>query len=370
MFTLLTAQAVTDACGADPGGVCSLVFDLTGSNSAARIADFAARPVKVLIILLAAWLINRLVRRWLERTIEGWLARRAEASDKKDEEGREAEAEADGHEVARIERLREAALRKARRVVEQQERSSQRARTLGAVLRSIASITIYGMAVMIALGEFNVNLGPLIAGAGIGGVAIGFGAQSLVKDFISGMFMLMEDQYGVGDVVDVGDTVGVVEEVKLRTTQIRDINGTLWHIPNGSIRRMANMSQDWGRLVLDVEVAYNTDITAAMAVIKQTADGVWRDELPDATITEEPSIAGVQSLGESAVVIRLMAKTEPTEQFAAARELRRRLKEAFDEAGIEIPFPQRAVWLREALTAGGGDTKGKGLASPSEADGS
>lgn len=369
MFTLLTAQAVTDACGANPGAVCSLVFDLTGSNSAARITDFAARPVKVLIILLAAWLINRLVRRWLEGAIEGWLARRTEASDKREEETG-GEAEAAGHEAARIERLREAALRRARRVVEQQERSSQRARTLGAVLRSISSITIYGMAVMIALGEFNVNLGPLIAGAGIGGVAIGFGAQSLVKDFISGMFMLMEDQYGVGDVVDVGDTVGVVEEVKLRTTQIRDLNGTLWHIPNGSIRRMANMSQDWGRLVLDVEVAYNTDITAAMAVIKETADGLWRDGLPNATITEEPSIAGVQSLGESAVSIRLMAKTEPTEQFAAARELRRRLKEAFDEAGIEIPFPQRTVWMREALTAGGGAARGKDPASPSEADGS
>lgn len=365
MFTLLTAQAVTDACGANPGAVCSLVFDLTGSNSAARITDFAARPVKVLIILLAAWLINRLVRRWLDRAIEGWLARRDEAAGKHEEEqGREDEAA--GHETARIERLREAALRRARRVVEQKERSSQRARTLGAVLRSIASITIYGMAVMIALGEFNVNLGPLIAGAGIGGVAIGFGAQSLVKDFISGMFMLMEDQYGVGDVVDIGDTVGVVEEVKLRTTQIRDINGTLWHIPNGSIRRMANMSQDWGRLVLDVEVAYDTDITAAMAVIKETADGVWREALPNATIIEEPSIAGVQSLGESAVVIRLMAKTEPTEQFAAARELRRRLKEAFDEAGIEIPFPQRTVWLRETLAAGGGGAKGKDLASPSE----
>ena len=365
MFTLLTAQAVTDACGANPGAVCSLVFDLTGSNSAARITDFAARPVKVLIILLAAWLINRLVRRWLDRAIEGWLARRDEAAGKHEEEqGREDEAA--GHETARIERLREAALRRARRVVEQKERSSQRARTLGAVLRSIASITIYGMAVMIALGEFNVNLGPLIAGAGIGGVAIGFGAQSLVKDFISGMFMLMEDQYGVGDVVDIGDTVGVVEEVKLRTTQIRDINGTLWHIPNGSIRRMANMSQDWGRLVLDVEVAYDTDITAAMAVIKETADGVWREALPNATIIEEPSIAGVQSLGESAVVIRLMAKTEPTEQFAAARELRRRLKEAFDEAGIEIPFPQRTVWLRETLAAGGGGAKGKDLAPPSE----
>lgn len=342
---LLIAQAVSDACGADPGSVCRLVFDLTGNSSAARISDFAARPVKVAIILAAAWLINRMVRRWLDRAVEGWLERRAEAAEKARTRSEEDSGRADG--------LRETALRRARMVIEKQERSSQRTRTLGALLRSVATIVVYGMAVMMSLGEFDVNLGPLIAGAGIVGVAVGFGAQSLVRDFLSGVFMLLEDQYGVGDAVNLDDTVGVVEEVKLRTTQVRDINGTLWHIPNGEIRRVANMSQDWGQTVLDVDVAYDTDIGAATAVIKEVADGLWREQLPNATIIAEPAIAGVQGLGESAVTIRLTARTEPGEQFAAARELRGRLKEAFDRAGIEIPFPQRTVWLKSDQTFDG-----------------
>ena len=339
------AQTVTDACGPDPGAACSLVFDLTGNTSAARISDFAARPIKVVIILLAAWIINRIARRWLDRAVEGWLERREAVAEKA--QGKSAEA------TGRIEGLRGAAVRRAGLMLEQHERSSQRTRTLGAVLRSIASIVIYGMAVMMSLGEFDVNLGPLIAGAGIVGVAVGFGAQSLVKDFLTGVFMLLEDQYGVGDIVNLGETIGVVEGVKLRTTQVRDINGTLWYIPNGEIRRVANLSQDWGRTVLDIEVAYDTDIAAATAVIKEVADGVWREQLPNATIIEEPTIAGVQSFGESSIAIRLMAKTEPGEHFATARELRGRLKEAFDEAGIEIPFPQRTVWMKTDPPADG-----------------
>lgn len=355
MANFLIAQTLADACGTDPGGVCSLVFDLTGNSQTARITDLAARPIKVVLILLAAWVVNRMVGRWVDHVVEGWLHRRSA----KTQGTRRQSAEASGP----IDDLREAARRRARLLVEQHERSSQRTRTLGAVLRSIASITIYSLAVMMSLSEFDVNLGPLIAGAGIVGVAIGFGAQSLVKDFLSGVFMLLEDQYGVGDVIDVGDTVGVVEEVKLRSTQVRDINGTLWHIPNGSIRRVANMSQDWGRVVLDVDVAYNTDIAAATAVIKRVADSVWHEQLPNATIIEEPTIAGVQSFGESAITIRLMAKTEPGERWAASRELRGRLKDAFDEAGIEIPFPQRTVWVRaetlpEASGSGAGDGGG------------
>ena len=339
MPVVVLAQTLTDACGIDPQAICRLVFDLTGNSSGARIADFAARPVKVVIILLLAWLANRIVRRWLNQAVEGWLERRAAVAEK----ARDRSAEASGRKEGG---LREVALQRAGMMLEQQERSSQRTRTLGAVLRSIASIVIYGMAVMMSLAEFDVNLGPLIAGAGIVGVAVGFGAQSLVKDFLTGVFMLLEDQYGVGDVVNLGETVGVVEGVKLRTTQIRDISGTMWYIPNGEIRRVANLSQDWGRAVLDVEVAYDTDIEMAKAVIKEVADGLWREQLPHATITEEPTIAGIQAFGESAITIRLMAKTEPAEHFATARELRGRLKTAFDEAGIEIPFPQRTVWMK------------------------
>ncbi len=351
---LLIAQTLAEACGADPGGVCRLVFDLTGNAEAAGISDFASRPIKVLIILAAAWLINRMVKRWLNRAVEGWLERREATADQARTRSEEAASGSEG--------LREAALRRARMVIEKQERSSQRTRTLGAVLRSISTIVIYGMAVMMSLGEFDVNLGPLIAGAGIVGVAVGFGAQSLVKDFLSGVFMLLEDQYGVGDAVDVGDTVGVVEEVKLRTTQIRDLSGTLWHIPNGEIRRVANMSQDWGRVVLDIEVSYDTDIERATTVIKETADGVWLEQLPNATIIEEPGIAGVQSFGESAIAIRLMAKTEAGEQFATARELRGRIKEAFDRAGIEIPFPQRTVWVKSDRSNNGSESGAVGPA--------
>ena len=339
MRPFLIAQTVADACGADPAAVCSLVFDLTGSNGLASFAELATRPIKVLLILLAAWVINRIVRRAVGRAVESWLDRRSSSDT---EAGEEEPAEEQGA----MDALREVAVKRARLLVDQQERSSQRTRTLGAVLRSICTIVIYGMAVMMALGEFDVNLGPLIAGAGIVGVAIGFGAQSLVKDFLSGVFMLLEDQYGVGDAVDVGDTGGVVEEVQLRTTQIRDLSGTLWYIPNGEIRRVANMSQDWGRAVLDIEVSYDTDIQKATTVIKEVADAMWQEQLPHATIIEEPSIAGVQAFGESAIAIRLMAKTEAGEQFATTRELRGRIKEAFDQAGIEIPFPQRTVWLK------------------------
>lgn len=343
MTPFLIAQTMSAACGDDPGGVCALVFDLTGNSQAARVADFTARPVKVLLILLIAWLANRMLRRWVDRAVEGWLENRSSKADEAREQPEKGSSVVDD--------LREATLRRARIHLEQAERRSQRTRTLGAVLRSIVSFTVYGVAIMMSLAEFDVNLGPLIAGAGILGVAVGFGAQSLVKDFLSGVFMLLEDQYGVGDVIDVGDTTGVVEEVKLRSTQIRDINGTLWHIPNGSIRRVANMSQDWARAVLDVDVAYDTDIPAAVSVIKEVADSLWEEQSADKTIIEEPAILGVQNLGENAVTIRLMAKTEPGEQWATARELRVRLKGALDEAGIEIPFPQRTIWVRSEDTA-------------------
>jgi small-conductance mechanosensitive channel len=213
-----------------------------------------------------------------------------------------------------------------------------------------------------ALGEFGVNLAPFIASAGIVGVALGFGAQSLVKDFLSGIFMLLEDQYGVGDIIDVGETSGVVEVVNLRTTRIRDINGTLWHVPNGEIRRVANQSQEWARAVLDIEVAYGTNLAEAMEVIKRVADEVWEEAPENATVLEEPEVWGIEAFGESSIAIRLVMKVEPAEQYATARLVRGRIKEAFEDAGIEIPFPQRTVWLQQAeplpvgaSSAGSGD---------------
>jgi moderate conductance mechanosensitive channel len=226
-------------------------------------------------------------------------------------------------------------------------RRAQRARALGAMAESIARAVIWTMAVITILGTtFGVNLGPLIAGAGIIGIAIGFGAQGLVRDVLAGVAMLAEDQFGVGDTIDVGDATGVVEGVSLRTTRVRDVTGTLWHVPNGEISRVGNMSQEWSRALLDIGVAYGTDIDLAAEIIGEVAGDMAQEPGHRETFLDEPEVWGVENLGDDSVDIRLVIKTQPGRQWAIARELRRRIKNAFDAAGVEIPFPQRTMWLR------------------------
>ena len=257
----------------------------------------------------------------------------------------------------------------------QLKRAEQRAQTLDSLLRYATTITITTLAALMVLAELGVNIAPLIAGAGVVGVALGFGAQSLVKDFLSGAFMLMEDQYGVGDIIDVGEAVGVVERVTLRITILRDVEGTVWYVPNGEILRVGNKSQLWSRIVLDVEVAYDTEIEAASKVIQQVADEEWRRQTPGATIIEQPELWGVERFDPSAVVIRLAVKTRPGEQWAAGRALRASLKAAFDESGIVIPFPQQTVWLQGAPTdaesaarPGDAEASDESAAAPSRGD--
>jgi small conductance mechanosensitive channel len=212
------------------------------------------------------------------------------------------------------------------------------------VLRSLVSFTILLFAGAMVLGELGIELGPLIAGAGIIGLALGFGSQSLVRDFLSGIFILVEDQFGIGDIIDLDrQTSGVVEAVSLRTTRLRSVDGTVWHVPNGDIRRVGNMSQHWSRALLDIEVAYATDLARAQEVIRDVAHELWTE---DKHILEEPDVWGVENLGPNGVVIRLVVKTTPSEQWRVSRALRERLKAAFDAEGIEIPFPQRTVWMR------------------------
>jgi len=332
MLTLVVD--LTDACGDDPGQVCEWVFDATGSETTAEIVTWAVhKPLRILFILLGAWILNRIARRLIDRFVLRLVEQRMDETEQRS---------------GVLSALEHRATDRLKDLRDQNERARQRTVTLGAVLRSIATGLIYGLAALLVLGELNIDLGPLLAGAGIAGIAFGFGAQSLVKDFLAGIFIVIEDQYGVGDIVDVGDAVGTVEEVSLRTTRIRDVSGALWVVPNGEIHRVANMSQLWARVVLDLEVAYDTDIDEAMAVIKRVADEIWAEDLPDATFIEEPEVWGVQAFGASAVAIRLAVKTEPSEQFSAARVIRHRVKRAFDEAGIEIPFPQQTVWFGEA----------------------
>ena len=264
--TMELEQGLLDACGGEPGYTCEWIWDSTGNEGLASLVDWLIeRPLKVVVILVGALIVNRLVKRAIDRMVNRLVETRTQE-----------QTEAEDTASATFIRLGRRARSKLTRIHEQAERSRQRAMTLGAVLRSLAGFSVYALAFMVALGELGLDLGPLIAGAGIVGLAIGFGAQSLVADFIAGIFIIIEDQYGVGDYVDVGAASGTVEKVTLRTTVLRDVNGALWVVPNGEIRRVGNSSQLWARTVLDVDVAYDTDIDLAASVIKQVADGVWR----------------------------------------------------------------------------------------------
>ena len=223
------------------------------------------------------------------------------------------------------------------------QRRQQRAQTLGSVLRSIASFTVGAVAGAMLLSELGLDLTPVVASAGIVGVAVGFGAQNLVKDFLTGMFMLLEDQYGVGDVIDAGPATGTVESVTLRTTRLRDIAGTVWHIRNGEISRVGNKSQGWARALLDVPLALDTDVPAARALVLAVAEGLWNDPELEGQVIEQPEVWGLEAIGADGLLLRVVLKTAPLDQWAVERELRERLIKAFAEHGIAIGVPQRAV---------------------------
>jgi small-conductance mechanosensitive channel len=216
------------------------------------------------------------------------------------------------------------------------ERRRQRAETMGSVLRSIASVIILGAASLTVLGYLGLNLTPFLASASIIGVAVAFGAQNLVKDFLTGMFMLLEDQYGVGDVIDVGTAKGTVEAVTLRTTRLRDVNGIVWYVPNGEIKRVGNESQNWARVVLDVPVEYDVDLDKVRTILAETASALVAEPPWDEIILEDPTVWGVQALSGEAIVVRVVCKTAPGKQADTARELRERVKKAFDSAGVAV----------------------------------
>ncbi|KAB8182758.1 mechanosensitive ion channel [Microbispora catharanthi] len=215
------------------------------------------------------------------------------------------------------------------------ERRRARAETMGSVLRSLASVVILGTAALMIFAKLGVELAPLLTSVGIIGVAVGFGAQELVKDFIAGMFMLLEDQYGVGDVIDTGVAVGTVEAVTLRITRLRDADGKVWYVRNGTITRIGNESQGWSRALVDVPVPYDSDVATVRELLNGLAHDLWEDpEYRDTVIVEEPQVFGLESVSGSSVIFRISAKTVPARHLEVARELRLRVKRAFDEKSL------------------------------------
>jgi len=313
------------ACVDKNADLCNYVYDVTGSEWLAKASNWLiAKPFSILLLIaigiVVRWLLCRIITRLTRRAATGSMPSLI----------------ARGKVPQMFMEQNAAAL----------ERRQQRAETMGSLLKSIVSVIVFSIVGFMVIAQLGYNIAPLIASAGIIGVALGFGAQSLVKDFLSGIFLILEDQYGVGDIVDVGAASGTVEAVGLRVTRLRDVNGTVWYVRNGELLAVGNMSQNWARTVLDIPVAFSEDLTRVREILREVAHEVWEDPEYRPEILEEPEVWGVERWDPDGVVVRVVVKTAPQQQWSVARELRERIKDRFDAEGIEIPLPQRMVWHR------------------------
>ncbi|MGH3664335.1 MAG: mechanosensitive ion channel family protein [Micromonosporaceae bacterium] len=238
------------------------------------------------------------------------------------------------------------------------ERRKQRAETIGSVLRNVASMSIFAIAVLMILGELKISLAPLLASAGLAAVALGFGAQYLVRDVISGLFMIIEDQYGVGDFIDLGEASGDVEAVGLRVTTLRDLNGVVWYVRNGEVIRVGNHSQGWARVVVDVPIGLGTPVDEAVDVIRAAAERAAEDSGIAEKLIEAPDVWGVEQLTLEGPVVRTVVKTIPGAQWAVARHMRRVVLDALDTAGISDRLSANRIYVRHTGAAGTDPTAG------------
>lgn len=223
----------------------------------------------------------------------------------------------------------------------------RRVRTLQRLAARIATAIILVVAVLMVFDQFGISIGPAVAGLGVVGIAVGFGAQTLIRDWLAGVFIILENQYSAGDVVRIADVDGVVEEFSLRRTTLRDLDGTVHTVPNGSIVVASNMTRGWARVNIDVAVAYDTDIDRASAIIDRVGQSLVDDEAWRDRVIEAPSVKRVQALADSAVTLKVLGQVRPAEQWAVAGELRKRILGAFAAEGIEIPFPHQVMVTRE-----------------------
>jgi small conductance mechanosensitive channel len=221
------------------------------------------------------------------------------------------------------------------------QRRQQRAEAIGTLLRSVITATVVIIALLLILPILGIDVAPLLASAGVLGVALGFGAQSLVKDYLSGIFLVFEDQYGVGDMVDLGEAIGVVEDVTLRITRLRDLSGVVWYVRNGEILRVANQSQGWVLAAVDIPVAYDENLDKVRQCVEAVANDMYADPLYDDMLLGKPSYAGVESVSGEAVFIKILAKAAPEKQIPLTRAIRARVKESFDRAGVRVPVVVR-----------------------------
>ncbi|MGI8310597.1 mechanosensitive ion channel family protein [Saccharopolyspora hattusasensis] len=295
---------------------CRTISDWTGNQWLASYADLLiAKPVNILLILVVAFIVRWLVHRTINRLTRG-----------------------NGKPPKLLTSLRE---RRADTMTAEllSERRVQRARTIGSVLKSMASFVIFGLGAIYVLQVLSIQIAPVLASAGVLGVAVAFGAQNLVRDFLSGMFMLVEDQYGVGDVVDLGEASGTVESVGLRVTTLRDINGTVWYVRNGEILRVGNSSQGFAVAVVDFPISHTSDVQKAIEVAAKVATAAASREPLTKDVLNPPEMLGVDQITADTITLRMTTKVRPGRQWAVQRRLRAEIKRAYDEEDIEPPYP-------------------------------
>jgi len=315
--TLLAADAPAKkpSCYEDGSTLCAWVWDQTHVTWLAKLSswDGLTKIFTVIGIAIGAIVLRWLVHRAISRITDGT---------------------GDGTVPTILRPLKERAPNALQATGLLSERRRQRARTIGSVLRSLSTAVVYGVAVMMILGEAGINLAPLIASAGIAGVALGFGAQNLVRDFLSGIFMMLEDQYGVGDIVDLGEASGTVEAVGLRITTVRDAHGVVWYIRNGEVIRVGNKSQGWAVVNVDIPVPFGTDVEQVQQVMQKAANELAAEDDWKADLLAPPESLGVEQITAGGMMLRTTVKTTSDAQWRVARELRARLTEAVDDAGI------------------------------------
>ena len=318
-----TSPLTSAAQACDSGSlICTSFQDWTGNTKAGLWAQtLLGTPLRIITIVVLGFVLRYVLHRVVERVTDKVATGEAAL-------GRLAGASAIISPIASA-------------------RRAQRAHTTASVLKSLTTAVVMSVVALMVLAALGIPIAPVLASAGIVGVALGFGSQALVKDFLSGLFMFVEDQYGVGDVVDLGEASGVVEAVGLRVTRLRDTDGAVWYVRNGEVLRVGNRSQGWARAVLDVGIAYGEDVDQATEVLLDVARGVQKDDKFRSLVLEDPEVWGVESVSAEGVVVRLVVKTAPMEQWGVARELRRRIKERFDAEGIRAAYDKGAVVVRE-----------------------
>jgi small conductance mechanosensitive channel len=309
-------------CADQAGTWCAQFYQWTNNDFIARSADTIVSTTTNIVLIVALALIARaLIHRAINRIVDGATSSRLSRL------------------VGRAPKLRREPSSPAT------PRRAARARTIGSVLRSISSAVVLVIAAIMVLAEFGVALAPILASAGIVGVAVGFGAQNLVRDFLSGIFMLLEDQYGVGDIVDLGDASGTVEAVGLRITTVRDANGTVWYVRNGEIVRVGNKSQGFAVAVVDIPLAHSADITEATDLAGRTArDRIAQKDIAN-NVLDDVEVLGVEKVSAEGVTIRLTVRVHAGKQFAVQRALYGAIADTFDDAGVPRPvvFPSTGV---------------------------